>query len=126
MSKISVGPSSPFFIVFNVTDSIAFYVDKLGFECRWQTPGFAIVGRGFAQFMLKSISDTVPPLPNSHRHEWARWDAFIYLDDPDSLAAEYEKKEVTLFRGLTNTPEGLRGFETEDPDGYICFFGRPV
>lgn len=51
---------------------------------------------------------------------------FVYAFDPDALAVEYEGRNVTFERPLQNGPsDELRGFEISDPDGYICFFGRP-
>src|SRR5438309_1033111 len=62
---------SPFFIVSNVDQTIAFYRDKLGFEMRFQQPDrspfFAIVGRDGAQLFVKSDPGTLP-LPNSRRN----------------------------------------------------------
>ena len=62
---------SPFFIVSNVDQTIAFYCDKLGFETRFQepvrNPFFAIIGRDGAQIFIKSEKD-VAPVPNSRRH----------------------------------------------------------
>ena len=82
---------SPFFIVSDVDQTIAFYCDKLGFETRFQQPDrdpfFAIVGRDGAQIFVKSDKG-VSPLPNSKRHSFMRWDAYVYAPDPDALAAE--------------------------------------
>lgn len=67
---------SPFFIVSNVDQTIAFYRDKLGFETRYQEPArnpfFAILGRGGAQLFVKSDRN-VAPLPNPKRHPSMRW-----------------------------------------------------
>lgn len=122
-----IGPCSPFFIVRDVTVSVDHYVSKLGFECRYQVeeddPFFAIVGRDAAQIMVKAVD--VPPLPNHERHAWTGWDAFIYVADPDALVAEFTTRGVTFRKPLADTDDGLRGFEVSDPDGYVCFFGRP-
>jgi len=32
---------------------------------------------------------------------------------------------VKFYEPLKDTHDGLRGFEIEDPDGYLLFFGRP-
>ena len=123
---------SPFFIVSNVDQTIAFYRDKLGFEMRFQqphrSPFFAILGRGGAQIFVKSEKD-LEPLPNSSRHPHMRWDAYIHTPDPDGLAAEFADRfsdgEAAFSRPLKDTQDGLRGFEIRDPDGYVLFFGRP-
>jgi len=89
VSKQNVfGPCSPLWIVSSIEDSLAFYVNTLGFDCRFRSPEasdtFAIVGRNSAQIMLKCVSESVEPLPNPIRHPWARWDAFVYVDDPQA------------------------------------------
>jgi|TARA_E500000305_G_C3959420_1_gene206293 uncharacterized glyoxalase superfamily protein PhnB len=126
----SLGPCTPFFIVGNLSISLEHYLEKMGFECRFMAPEsdpqFAIVGRGQAQIMVKSIDGTVPPLPNPVRHEWARWDTFVHVAEPDLLAEELKGRGVAFKEPLADTDDGLRGFEIADPDGYVCFFGRPV
>jgi len=128
-STLEVGPCSPFLIVEHLEESIQYYVDKLGFECRFKTPDkdpfFAIVGRGTAQLMLKEVGEDVKPCPNRERHTDAKWDVFIYVPDPDTLAEEFAARGVEFEKPVDNTSDGLRGFELFDPDGYVCFFGRP-
>lgn len=73
--------------------------------------------------MLKDVG--VEPLPNCRREPGARWDAYLLVPDPDALAAELASRNVALSEPLADTEDGLRGFELEDPDGYVLFFGRP-
>ena len=119
---------SPCFIVTNVDQTIAFYRDKLGFEMRLREPAedpfFGIIGRDGVQLLIKSDQD-VSPLPNSKRHHFMRWDAFIYAPDPDALAADFASHGAAFSIPLKDTSDGLRGFEIRDPDGYVLFFGRP-
>ena len=127
-SRASVQAISPFFIVTDVDQTIAFYRDKLGFESRLrqpdQNPFFAILGRDGAQLFVKSEAGVLP-MPNSTRHPHLRWDAYIYAPDPDALAAEFANEGAAFSRPLQDTHDGLRGFELHDPDGYVLFFGRP-
>jgi hypothetical protein len=84
------------------------------------------VRRGRAQIFLKAVG--VDPVPNSTRdiqQGIARWDAFVAVPDPDALAAEFASRAVEFFEPLKDTEDGLRGFEVEDADGYVLFFGRP-
>ncbi|MEO1459319.1 MAG: hypothetical protein AAFV49_17410 [Pseudomonadota bacterium] len=110
--------------------SLAHYREGLGFDCRYSAPEpepfFAIVGRGAAQIMLKAVGDGVVPVPNRRAHAWAPWDAFVLAGDPDALAAENAGRAVAYAEPLGNREDGLRGFAVADPDGYVCFFGRPV
>ena len=132
MSTLMTRPStqgiSPFFIVSNVDQTIAFYCNRLGFETRFQQPDrnpfFAIIGRDGAQLFVKSDKDA-SPLPNPKRHPSMRWDAFVYVPDPDALAAEFADHGAAFSAPLQDTHDGLRGFEICDPDGYVLFFGRP-
>ena len=130
-TKPEVGGASPLFIVRNVPATLAFYRDKLGFEVTFEGPEpddifFGIVQRGRAMIMFKAID--VEPVPNYTRdigHGIAGWDAYIYVPDPDALAAEFVSRDVPFFKPLENNHDNLRGFEIEDTDGYILFFGRP-
>jgi catechol 2,3-dioxygenase-like lactoylglutathione lyase family enzyme len=128
MTRPNMQGISPFFIVSNVDQTIAFYHEKLGFETRSKEPDlapfFAIIGRDGAQILIKSDKD-VSPLPNPKRHPSMRWDAFVYAPDPDALAAEITDHGAAFSAPLADTHDGLRGFEICDPDGYVLFFGRP-
>jgi catechol 2,3-dioxygenase-like lactoylglutathione lyase family enzyme len=120
---------SPFFIVSNLKDSVAFYVNKLGFEV-WYTgpdddPYWAMVGRGPVSIMLKAIADDIKPVPNYTRHEWAAWDAYISAEEPDTLFEEFSLTGITFHKPIHDNSDGLRGFEVTDADGYVLFFGRP-
>jgi catechol 2,3-dioxygenase-like lactoylglutathione lyase family enzyme len=121
---------APCFIVSDVNISVAFYIDMLGFETRFIAPDdgpfFAIVGRDQISIMLKAIAPDVKPVPNSTRHPWARFDAYISAADPDTLFEEYRSRGVVFRQGLRNDDDGLRGFEIADADGYVLFFGRPI
>jgi catechol 2,3-dioxygenase-like lactoylglutathione lyase family enzyme len=128
MTRPTTTAISPSFIVSNVEQTIAFYRDKLGFETRFRQPErdpfFAIIGRDGAQIFIKSEKG-VAPVPNSNRHRHLRLDAFVYVEDPDALAAEFAGQGATFSVPLKDTNDGLRGFEICDPDGYVLFFGRP-
>jgi len=125
----TLGAISPFFIVSDVSRAISFCHERLGFELRFseptERPAFAIVGRDSVQILLKSVSLTITAQPNPTRHEWALWDAFVCVDDPDSLAAEFASRGLTFHKKIINRGDGLRGFEVSDHDGYVLFFGRP-
>ncbi|MFZ0395015.1 MAG: VOC family protein [Terracidiphilus sp.] len=128
MTQARINAISPFFIVSNVRQTVGFYCEKLGFEADYldpeDDPFFAIVRRDGAMIFLKSDKDLLP-LPNSSRHPWIRWDAYVSVPDPDALAAEFAGNGLAFDKPLGNTSENLRGFDVRDPDGYVLFFGRP-
>lgn len=131
MTQAEIAAISPCFIVKDVPTSLSFYRDRLGFEITYEGPEpddifFGIVRRGGAQMLLKAIG--VTPVPNHTRdvkQGIVRWDAFVYVPDPDALAEEFASRKVEFFVPLKDTHDGLRGFEIEDPNGYVLFFGRP-
>jgi catechol 2,3-dioxygenase-like lactoylglutathione lyase family enzyme len=127
MTKAEIGGISPFFIVKDAPASLSFYRDELGFEITFQEPAenpfFGIVNRGGAMIMMKDVG--VDSVPNNKREPMARWDAYLYVPDPDALAAEFASRKVEFSELLKDTHDGLRGFELKDPDGYVLFFGRP-
>ena len=127
MKRPEISGISPFFIVRSVAAALSFYRDRLDFEVTFREPAedpfFAIVRRGGAMIMLKSVG--VEPVPNSRREPQARWDAYVAVPDPDALAIEFAARNVGFSAPLEDTHDGLRGFELRDPDGYVLFFGRP-
>jgi catechol 2,3-dioxygenase-like lactoylglutathione lyase family enzyme len=129
-APVEISSVSPLFIVRHVPSSLAFYRDRLAFEITFQGPPddvfFGIVRRGGAMIMFKDVG--VEPVPNCTRDVKkgiARWDAYLYVPDPDALAAEFARRDVELSEPLKDTGDGLRGFELKDIDGYVLFFGRP-
>ena len=106
MTNPKIAGIAPFFIVRDVPTALAFYRDRLGFDITFQGPEpddifFGIVERGAAMIMLKSVG--VNPVPNYTRDVgkgWARWDAYLNVPDPDSLAAEFSSRQVTFFQPL--------------------------
>jgi catechol 2,3-dioxygenase-like lactoylglutathione lyase family enzyme len=129
MTQPVIGGISPFFIVRNVPAATLYYCDLLGFSITFQEsddhgPFFAIVRRDHAMIFLKAVG--AEPTPNHTRGDTAaRWDAYVYVPDPDVLAREFASRGVTFSRPLQDTHDGLRGFELKDADGYVLFFGRP-
>ena len=124
---------APFFVVDDLQASLDFYRNKLGFEVTSRGGGdghddkdfWGIVQRDNAMIMLKAVAPDVHPQPNSSRHEWARWDAYVHTPDPDSLYAEFTAKAVPTHRPLEDTADSLRAFEIKDNSGYVLCFGRP-
>lgn len=131
MTTPTISCIAPLFVVRSVPAALAFYRDRLGFEVTFQGPSeddifFAIVERGGAMIMMKAIG--VEPVPNYTRDVQqgiAPWDAYLHVPDPDALAAEFASRGVALWRPLADNSDDLRGFEVQDADGYVLYFGRP-
>ena len=132
MAKAEISGIAPFFIVKNVPAALSFYRDRFGFNITFQGPSdddifFGIVQRGAAMIILKDIGvDPVPNYTRDIKKGIARWDAYVHVPDPDALAAEFSSRNVEFFRPpFKDDDDGLWGFEVQDADGYVLFFGRP-
>ena len=105
MTQSEISSASPFFIVHDAAAALSFYRDQLGFDITYQEPAddpfFGIVRRGGAMIMLKSVG--VDPLPDYKREPAARWDAYLYVPDPDVLAAEFASRKVEFSEPLKDT-----------------------
>ncbi len=124
---------APFFIVDDLQNSLDFYQSKLGFEVAHRGGGtghdekdfWGIVQRDGVMIMLKAVAPEIHPKPNSSRHEWARWDAYVHTTAPDALYDEFTAKAVPMHRPVEDTEDGLRAFEIKDNSGYVLCFGCP-
>jgi catechol 2,3-dioxygenase-like lactoylglutathione lyase family enzyme len=125
-AKRNLASISPFFIVKDLQTSIAYYRERLGFQLDFQGPDddpyYAGVSRDGVGIMLKSILPDVLPCPNHTRHEWARWDAYVYTLDPDTLFGEFSERGASFVKKLSFIDDGLWGFEITDADGYVLAF----
>src|SRR4249919_2481561 len=119
---------SPFFIVRDLQSSIAFYRERLGFQLDFDGPEGDVYHAGVSRdgigIMLKEILPDVLPCPNHTRHPWARWDAYVYTQDPDTLFDEFRQRGVSFVKELSFIDDGLWGFELTDADGYVLAFFR--
>jgi len=130
MTKPELTNIMPLFISRNVPTAIAFYRDRLGFDVMFQGPEpddifFGIVTRGGAGIMLKEVG--LEPIPNYTRDVkkgFAPWDAYVHVPDPDALAAEFASRNIEFWKPLHDNSDDLRGFEVQDADGYVLYFGR--
>ena len=119
---------NPFFIVGNLSASIACYIERMGFQLDFQGPDgdpyYGRVSRDGIGIMLKAIVPDVLPHPNRTRHEWARWDAYISVLNPDALFSEFRERGASFVKELSFIDTGLWGFEVTDADGYVLAFAQ--
>jgi catechol 2,3-dioxygenase-like lactoylglutathione lyase family enzyme len=129
MTRAAISSISPFFVVADVTATLSFYHDMLGFDVTFRGPApedefFGIVRRDGAMIMFKAL-DEAEPLPNFGRKPAFSWDAYLDVPDPDALATEFASRGVPFSVPLSDRDhDGLRGFVIEDIDGYGLFFGN--
>ncbi|CAN2533856.1 hypothetical+protein [Methylocapsa aurea] len=104
----------------DISRSVKFYVEELGFVCLLKLESFARVRSGAADIMLA--------LPNAH-HPWQgpRFTGAIYLgvDNVDELW-ERLKDRVRVVYPLATMDYGVREFGLLDDSGYQLSLAQPV
>lgn len=114
---------APVFFTTNIPATLAYYKDKLGFECRgtWQDPPvYAIVARDQLAIHFRCAQ---PPTPNPEKYEDELLDAYLRTEDAAALYAQFSASGVEFTRNLGNTPWNSREFVVKDCDGRLLAFG---
>lgn len=134
-----LGPAIPVFLVGDVSASLEFYEQKLGFTgqtwplldksnaamaCRG--PNAAMVCRGNVKIMLKEAGSGVDPLPPSTRLGALAWDVYLSTRDPKALEVEFAARGLTIHKPIDKMRDGQCGFCITDLNGYVLFFGDPL
>jgi hypothetical protein len=114
---------APQFFTTRLAETLAYYKDRLGFDClgTWgDPPVYAIVARDNHRIHFRCAG---PPTPNPDKYDDELLDAYLIIEDPDALNAEYLGREVEFTRALGDTPWGSREFVVKDCDGRLLAFG---
>ena len=114
---------TPVFFTMNIPATLAWYQEKLGFECvgTWHDPPvYAIVARDRREIHFRCAE---PPTPNPDKYPDELLDAYLSVDDVGALHSEYASRGVEFTRKLDNTPWGTREFVVKDCDGRLLAFG---
>lgn len=128
---------TPYFEVFDMSSSAAFYRDILGFDVLFASPEvvtaegrfshFVRLGRGQVELMLNTAYDSNERPPVRSEARWAGC-GYIHLyidcDDVDGLHAEVVKTGCEP-EPPARTGYGYRAFAIADPDGYLLVFHQP-
>lgn len=129
---------APYFEVFDMNASVAFYRDLLGFEVLYATPEVETAEGRFSHFvrlhrdgvylMLNTAYDSNERPPDRSEARWTgcrHVHLYIDCDDVDALYGEM------VGRGLRAEPPaptgyGYRAYFAHDPDGFRITFQSPV
>lgn len=117
---------APQFFTTDIPGTIAYYKEKLGFEClgTWlDPPVYAIVARDQHTIHFRCAP---PPTPNPDKYADELLDAYLRVENADTLYAEYAAKGVEFTRELGNTPWQSREFVVKDCDGRLLAFGAQL
>jgi catechol 2,3-dioxygenase-like lactoylglutathione lyase family enzyme len=114
---------APQFFTTDIAATLAYYSDKLGFECvgSWGDPTvYAIVMRDGHRIHFRLV-DALAPHPDKYADELL--DTYLFVDDADALHAEYAARGVEFTRALGDTEWESREFVVKDCDGRLLAFG---
>ena len=106
---------TPILNVKSIRDSINYYVNILGFSQDWDwgdPPTFASVSR----------DDVCIFLCQGAQGQSGTWMS-IFVEDVDSLYADYQAQGAIIRQAPTNFPWGVREMNIEDPDGHRLRIG---
>ena len=114
-SLTTLGGCTPILRVADLTASVAYYVERLGFVLEWRADPVASVRRDDASLML--VEDD-----QGHAGTWV----WIAASDVDALYAELSGRGARLRQPPANYPWGSRECQVGDPDGHVLRFGADL
>jgi predicted enzyme related to lactoylglutathione lyase len=119
--------SSPVLLVSSIDRAVAFWSERLGFECEvYGDPhDFATVSRDDVTVLLALCAAPAMIIPNWKLVE-KMWDVYIRVDDADAMYAELQERGAPIDYTIYDAPHGFREFGTQDPDGHDIAFGQPL
>jgi uncharacterized glyoxalase superfamily protein PhnB len=103
----------------DMTRSLAFYTEKLGFSAStWgEPPTFAILQRGMVTIALAKVAPGTAAVSRN-------WAAYIYVEGVDRLHSELAAQGTQLPDPPTDQFYNCRDFVVTDPDGHMLSFGE--
>ena len=109
----------------DMTASISFYTEKLGFSVKFNYQDFYVgVGIGGNLIHLKHVDQKDPSISfvkdGEHLH--------LYLDTSDvtQLAEKLKAKGVQFLMDVCETPWQTREFAIQDDQGHTLYFAEPL
>jgi len=108
--------------VIDVSRSLAFYRDQLGFKVTfsWEDPpSYAVLKAG--EHVQIHLSQR--PQQAEAAAAGAGTMVYIFVQDIDGLYQAYSQREVAIHTPIGDRDYGMRDFDLLDPDGNIISFG---
>jgi len=102
----------------DVARSIDYYVNKLGFEDKWEwdtPPTFGGVSKGNVQIFFCKEGQ-------GHPGTWLS----VFVDDVDEFCKHAKAKGAKILSEPKNTEWNVREMLVEDPDGHKIRFGHGI
>ena len=117
---------SPVLLVSDVDRAVAYWRDRLGFECETygEPPDFVVARRDGATILMALCDDPAKIVPNWRIVDKV-WNVYIRVDDVERIYAEVQERGAGIDYTLYDAPSGFREFGVQDPDGHDIAFGQP-
>jgi catechol 2,3-dioxygenase-like lactoylglutathione lyase family enzyme len=112
----------------DVSASIAYYQDKLGFKATgtWgEPPEFAILKRDGCRIMIGKIKAGQEITPNWKQRD-GLWNAYFWVNDAKALYVEMKAAGAIMDYGPELQPYGVLEFGIRDLDGHDIGFGQDL
>lgn len=116
---------APQFFTSNLSATLRYYEDKLGFETQfvYGEPAFyAGAIRDGHSIFFRYVHAPLPQSPEKYSEEYL--DAYIRVERIDELFAEYRSRGVAFAREIDSMPWAFREFVVKDCDGRLLCFGQ--
>jgi catechol 2,3-dioxygenase-like lactoylglutathione lyase family enzyme len=107
------------YLVHDVDEATAFYVERLGFELVERSgPAFAEIGRGALRLLVSGpASSAARPMPDGRRPEPGGWNRIhLHVEDIDAEVARLREEGVSFRSDVVRGPGGAQ-IVLDDPSG---------
>lgn len=112
--------------VLGVSDTVRarqYYIEKLGFEVRFEwsdeeadadgtPPQYVIIASGNAEFHLTMAAEPTPSI------------TYVFVKGVDEYYQALRRRDATISQDIRDFPWQMREFEVQDPDGNRLIFGE--
>lgn len=125
MASANYSHCIPFLPVYNLQQTLKFYVDNLGFTDEWtwgDPPTDAGVSRDGLN-LLFILNPEYTALINSERN---RFEICLFVSNVDVIYQEMKSKPVQIISELITEPWHVREFSILDCNGYIIRIGEGI
>jgi len=121
ISNVKIEGCATIFVVRDLSRSVAFYRDSLGFAVGFmygEPPMYAGVERGELLIHLQAAAHT--------KRQPGQGAFYAFVEDVDAMFEEFKTRGVDLPNAPKDYPYGMRDFFFFDPDGNQLSFGTQV
>jgi catechol 2,3-dioxygenase-like lactoylglutathione lyase family enzyme len=126
---------APFLLVKDLSRSIAFYTDVLGFtigEPWGDPPYFAMAERDGLTIMLHQVQPPLRVRPNGGTRGAAgagptadTWDLYLWCRDAEALFEDFKNRGAeVVYEPVVQPDYTMKEFALRDADGYVLAFGQ--